>query len=40
MLNITIRRKAKQFGKLVRASAITPRTGRFHKPQLVGEREL
>jgi L-ascorbate metabolism protein UlaG (beta-lactamase superfamily) len=40
MLNITIRRKAKQFGTLVRASAITPRTGRFHKPQLVGEREL
>src|SRR5579864_8353297 len=40
MLNITIRRKAKQFGQLVRASAITPRTGRSHKPQLVGEREL
>lgn len=40
MLNITIRRKAKQFGKLVRTSAVTPRTGRFYKPQLVGEREL
>ena len=40
MLNITIRRKAKQFGTLVRASAITPRTGRFHKPELVGERQL
>jgi L-ascorbate metabolism protein UlaG (beta-lactamase superfamily) len=40
MLNVTIRRKAKQFGQLVRASAITPRTGRPYKPQLVGEREL
>ena len=40
MLNITIRRKAKQFGHLVRTSAITPRTGRAHKPQLVSEREL
>lgn len=40
MLNVTIRRKAKQFGKLVRTSAVTPRTGRSHKPQLVSEREL
>jgi L-ascorbate metabolism protein UlaG (beta-lactamase superfamily) len=40
MLNITIRRKAKQFGTLVRTSAVTPRTGRSHKPQLVAEREL
>jgi L-ascorbate metabolism protein UlaG (beta-lactamase superfamily) len=40
MLNVTIRRKAKQFGALVRASAITPRTGRSHKPQLVNEHEL
>lgn len=40
MLNVTIRRKAKQFGQLVRASAITPRTGRPYKPQLAGEREL
>lgn len=40
MLNVTIRRKAKQFGQLVRASAVTPRTGRAHKPQFVGEREL
>lgn len=40
MLNVTIRRKAKQFGQLVRASAVTRRTGRAHKPQLVGEREL
>lgn len=40
MLNITIRRKAKQFGKLVRTSAVTPRTGRSHKPQLAAGREL
>lgn len=40
MLNVTIRRKAKQFGQLVRASAVTPRTGRSHKPQLASEREL
>lgn len=40
MLNITIRRKARQFGQLVRTSAVTPRTGRSHKPYLVGEREL
>lgn len=40
MLNVTIRRKAKQFGELVRTSAITPRTGRAHKPQLVSDREL
>ena len=40
MLNITIRRKAKQFGQLVRTSAVTPRTGRSHKPHLVSEREL
>jgi L-ascorbate metabolism protein UlaG (beta-lactamase superfamily) len=40
MLNITIRRKAAQFGELVRTSAITPRTGRPYKPQLANEREL
>ena len=40
MLNITIRRKAKQFGQLVRTSAVTPRTGRSHKPHLVSDREL
>ncbi|MBV9434917.1 MAG: MBL fold metallo-hydrolase [Acidobacteria bacterium] len=40
MLNVTIRRKAQQFGQLVRASAVTPRTGRTYKPQLAGEREL
>jgi len=40
MLNITIRRKAKQFGQLVRTSALTPRTGRPYKPQLASDREL
>jgi L-ascorbate metabolism protein UlaG (beta-lactamase superfamily) len=35
MLNITIRKKAKQFSKLVRHSAVTPRTGRASKPVLV-----
>jgi L-ascorbate metabolism protein UlaG (beta-lactamase superfamily) len=40
MLNVTIRRKASQFGQLVRESAVTRRTGRSYKPQLAGEREL
>lgn len=40
MLNVTIRRKARQFGQLVRTSALTPRTGRAHKPLLSTEREL
>jgi L-ascorbate metabolism protein UlaG (beta-lactamase superfamily) len=34
MLNISIRNKAKQFSKLVRHSAVTPRTGRSTKPVL------
>src|SRR5512146_2001564 len=39
MLNITLRRKARQFSTLVRHSALTRRTGRTHKPTLVtGER--
>ncbi len=40
MLNISIRRKARQFGALVRESALTPRTGSFYKPLLVREKEL
>jgi L-ascorbate metabolism protein UlaG (beta-lactamase superfamily) len=40
MLNITIRRKAKQFGILVRDSAFTRRTGSSHKPVIVHEREM
>lgn len=40
MLNISIRRKAKQFAKLVRHSALTRRTGRTCKPTLARSGEL
>src|SRR5512143_1446379 len=40
MLNITIRRKARQFGKLVKHSALTPRTGESRKPVLAQKNEL
>lgn len=40
MLGITIKRKAKQFGTLVRRSALTPRTGATRKPELVRRGEL
>jgi len=40
MLNITIRRKARQFGRLVRHSALTRRTGEVHKPVLANNGEL
>ncbi len=40
MLGITIRRKAKQFGTLVRHSAMTPRTGVTRKPVLARRSEL
>jgi L-ascorbate metabolism protein UlaG (beta-lactamase superfamily) len=40
MLNITIRRKAKQFGSLVRHSAITPCTGEVRKPVLTAKGDL
>jgi len=40
MIGITIRRKAKQFGKLVRHSAMTPRTGITRKPVLSRRGEL
>ncbi len=40
MLNIPLRRKAKQFGKLVRHSAITPRTGVVRKPVLARNGQL
>jgi L-ascorbate metabolism protein UlaG (beta-lactamase superfamily) len=40
MLNVTIRKKAKQFGKLVRGSAMTRRTGLTRKPVLVRHGEL
>jgi len=40
MLNVTIRRKARQFGRIVRHSALTPRTGQAHKPLLAKSSEL
>ncbi len=40
MLNITLRRKARQFGKLVKHSALTPRTGVSHKPVLAQKNQL
>ncbi len=40
MLNITLRRKARQFTKLIRHSAVTPRTGQAHKPILTDNGEL
>jgi L-ascorbate metabolism protein UlaG (beta-lactamase superfamily) len=40
MLNITIRKKARQFGRLVRHSALTPRTGESHRPVLGHHDEL
>jgi L-ascorbate metabolism protein UlaG (beta-lactamase superfamily) len=40
MLKITLRKKAKQFGKLVRHSAMTPRTGVAHKPIQAKSHEL
>lgn len=40
MLNITIRKKAKQFSKLIRHSAITPRTGKPSRPVLVKPGQL
>ena len=40
MLNITLRRKARQFSKLVKHSALTPRTGMSRKPVLAQKNEL
>ncbi len=40
MLNITLRRKARQFSKLVRHSALTPRTGESRKPVLARKNQL
>src|SRR5579875_2115499 len=40
MLGPTIRRKASRFGKLVRSSAMTPRTGVTRKPVLARRDEL
>ena len=38
--NPALRKRAQQFGRLVRHSAVTPRTGYTHKPQLVSNGEL
>jgi L-ascorbate metabolism protein UlaG (beta-lactamase superfamily) len=38
--NSALRRRARQFGHLVRRSAVTPRTGETHKPRLVSNGEL
>ena len=38
--NPALRKRAKQFGKLVRHSAITPRTGETHKPVLVANGQM
>src|SRR5436309_13848040 len=40
MLNITLRNKARQFGRLVRHSARTRRTGETRRPTLVSNKEL
>ena len=40
MLNIPIRRKAKQFGRLIRHSAVTPCTGEVRKPVLTTNGDL
>jgi len=40
MLNITLRRKARQFSKLVKHSALTPRTGVSRKPVLAHQNQL
>jgi L-ascorbate metabolism protein UlaG (beta-lactamase superfamily) len=38
--NPALRKRARAFGHLVRHSAVTPRTGKVHKPRLVGAAEL
>jgi L-ascorbate metabolism protein UlaG (beta-lactamase superfamily) len=38
--NRALRKRASQFGKLVRHSAVTPRSGETHKPHLVSNGEL
>ena len=40
MLNITLRRKARQFSKLVKHSALTPRTGVSRTPVLARKNQL
>ncbi len=38
--NPALRRRARQFGRLVRHSAVTPRTGQTYKPKLVSNGEM
>src|SRR5882724_9057820 len=38
--NSALRKRARQFGRLVRHSAVTPRTGETHTPRLVTNGEL
>ena len=38
--NRALRSRARQFGRLVRRSAVTPRTGDTHKPELVTDSEM
>lgn len=38
--NPALRKRAQQFGKLVRRSAVTPRTGESHKPKLVSNGDM
>src|SRR5215813_1115093 len=38
--NPALRKRAQQFGRLVRHSAMTPRTGQTHKPRLVSNGEM
>jgi L-ascorbate metabolism protein UlaG (beta-lactamase superfamily) len=38
--NSAMRKRARQFGRLVRHSAITPRTGQVHKPKLATNGDL
>jgi len=38
--NPVLRRRARQFGRLLRHSAVTPRTGQSYKPRLVSNGEL
>jgi hypothetical protein len=38
--NPALRKRATQFGRLVRRSAVTPRSGQTHKPRFVTNGEL
>jgi L-ascorbate metabolism protein UlaG (beta-lactamase superfamily) len=38
--NPALRKRARQFGRLVHHSVVTPRTGSIHKPKLVSDGEL